>query len=64
MGCPLHSSHPVRSEHSVNSENLAKKAKISMISFLECPVCLEVPRAGAGQAEQGQHTQVDRQATK
>lgn len=42
------SSTSVRSEHSVNSENSAKKAKISMVSSLECPVCLEVPRAGAG----------------
>ena len=42
------SSTIVSSEHSVNSENSAQKEKISMVSSLKCPVCLEVPRAGPG----------------
>jgi len=37
---------------SSTSENAAKKvkqeSKLSMVASLECPVCLEVPRAGAG----------------
>ena len=37
------SSTIVSSEHSVNSENSAQKEKISMVSSLKCPVCLEVP---------------------
>ena len=36
------------SDEQLNSGIKAKKSKSFIMSLLECPVCLEVPRIGAG----------------